>query len=439
MIDWLISVLEDFKHAGPVAQIGFLLGIGTLCGGAIAALRQWRKSGFERLEKQIEELKRRLESADVRTKRLEAEKREVEERLAAVSARDPWGLLHRAETERGEGNEEPALALFRQAIENNAPTLAEAAVELAQFHLSCFGESEAVEHLAAADRYARIARHLAPDDKRAAAILPEIEALRGRFAAARGDFVAAGHHWDDAFGQGAEGLTGPALIHRLTEAAGSNIDRGHYYTAFALARRAAMLAGRELLADDPLRLAADDVLGASQRLLGAYSEARQQLVAVLAKEERVLGPEHPNTLATAHAVAACLRAMGEDAAARERFEAVLAKEERVLGPEHPDTLVTQREIGRCLDALGSHPEAVEHLTGMVATSEAVLGSDHPTTLRGGHALGLALHHAGRTDEARIRLGQVLAEQERKLGPSHPDTEKTRAALAEMDRDASTAA
>ena len=81
MIDWLISLLQDYKQADQISQIGFLLGVGGVCLGAIAALHRWRRSGFERLEKEIEELKRRLESAQDRAKRVDAGKRAVEQEL----------------------------------------------------------------------------------------------------------------------------------------------------------------------------------------------------------------------------------------------------------------------------------------------------------------------------------------------------------------------
>lgn len=147
-----------------------------------------------------------------------------------------------------------------------------------------------------------------------------------------------------AFAQGTEGQTGRTLIHRLTEAAGSNIEHGHYYTAFALARRAAILAERELFPDEPLRLTAEASLGFGLLSIGAYGEAHQQLEAVLGEQERVLGREHPGTLATARGVAACLREMGDYAAAKERLEAVLAKQERKLGPSHPDTEKTRAAL-----------------------------------------------------------------------------------------------
>jgi hypothetical protein len=117
------------------------------------------------LEGEIEELKRRLESASDRATRLEPEKRELEHQVATLSARDPWSVVFRAEDERKEGNEELTLRLLRQAVESSGPPLAQAALQLASAHLTAFAESEVVEHLVAAKHYARISRLLDPSLK----------------------------------------------------------------------------------------------------------------------------------------------------------------------------------------------------------------------------------------------------------------------------------
>jgi hypothetical protein len=128
IVDWFISILSDYKQQGPVARISFLLAIGGGCAAAVALLRRWRRSGFERLEGEIEELKRRLESASNRATRLETEKQHLEHQLATLLARDPWCLVSRAEDERKEGNEEFTLRLLRQAVESSGPILAQAAL-----------------------------------------------------------------------------------------------------------------------------------------------------------------------------------------------------------------------------------------------------------------------------------------------------------------------
>ena len=72
--------------------------------------------------------------------------------------------------------------------------------------------------------------------------------------------------------------------------------------------------------------------------------ARDQFAAVLPADERVLGPEHPDTLITRGNLAYWTGRAGDPAGARDQFAALLPVRERVLGPEHPDTLATRRNL-----------------------------------------------------------------------------------------------
>ena len=67
--------------------------------------------------------------------------------------------------------------------------------------------------------------------------------------------------------------------------------------------------------------------------------ARDQFAALLPVDERVLGPEHPDTLhQPAQTSPRWTGQAGDAAAARDQFAALLPIIERVLGPEHPETL-----------------------------------------------------------------------------------------------------
>jgi hypothetical protein len=65
---------------------------------------------------------------------------------------------------------------------------------------------------------------------------------------------------------------------------------------------------------------------------------------MLAVNERVLGPEHPDTLITRHALAIYTGVAGDAVGARDLLYAMLPVRERVLGPEHPDTQATRARL-----------------------------------------------------------------------------------------------
>ena len=67
---------------------------------------------------------------------------------------------------------------------------------------------------------------------------------------------------------------------------------------------------------------------------------------LLPLDERVLGPEHPDTLATRGNLAYWTGVAGDAAGARDQFAALVPIQERVLGPEHPDTLTIRRNLAR---------------------------------------------------------------------------------------------
>lgn len=68
---------------------------------------------------------------------------------------------------------------------------------------------------------------------------------------------------------------------------------------------------------------------------------------------------------------------GKYAAAEAEYRAVLKLQEKVLGPQHPDTLSTCFYLARCLHAEGSKGEAKELAKRAVDGARKVLGQEHP--------------------------------------------------------------
>ena len=68
--------------------------------------------------------------------------------------------------------------------------------------------------------------------------------------------------------------------------------------------------------------------------------ARDQFAAVLPADERVLGPEHPDTLATRDDLASWTGQAGDPAGASDQYSVLLSVYQRMLGPDHPKTLAT---------------------------------------------------------------------------------------------------
>ncbi|MFB7764257.1 tetratricopeptide repeat protein [Streptomyces xiamenensis] len=161
--------------------------------------------------------------------------------------------------------------------------------------------------------------------------------------------------------------------------------------------------------------------GDAAGVAAAYAE-------MLTVQERVLGPDHPDTLTARHNVAHWRGEAGDAAGAAAAYAELLTVQERVLGPDHPDTLATRGRIaiwrGRAGDAAGAAAAWAEQPT----SQERVLEPDHPDTLATLAARGRFAHwrgEAGNAAGAAAAYAELLTVQERVLGPDHPDTLATR--------------
>jgi hypothetical protein len=94
-------------------------------------------------------------------------------------------------------------------------------------------------------------------------------------------------------------------------------------------------------------------------------------------EEKILGPEHPDTLASRSGLAKTLLAEGKDAEADIRE--VIRLQEKVLGPENPDTLDSCYHFASDLTHRGKIQEAKEFARRAAEGARKVLGPDHPST------------------------------------------------------------
>ncbi len=199
----------------------------------------------------------------------------------------------------------------------------------------------------------------------------------------------------------------------------------------------AIVIGERLIADQERVLGPDhpDTLSSRNNLALAYQEAGRTDEAIplheqaLAADERVLGPDHPNTLASRDNLALAYRAAGRTAEAISLHEQTLAARERVLGPDHLHTLQSRNNLANAYQETGRTAEAISLNEQTLAARERVLGPDHPDTLASRNNLALAYRTAGRLDEAIPLHEQTLAARERILGPDHPSTLQSRNNLA----------
>ena len=199
----------------------------------------------------------------------------------------------------------------------------------------------------------------------------------------------------------------------------------------------AIAVGEPLLADQERVLGPDhpDSLTSRNDLAEAYGAAGRAAEAIalhertLADRERVLGPDHPSTLQSRNNLANAYQDAGRAAEAIPLHERTLAGYERVLGPDHSHTLTSRNNLADTYRAAGRAAEAIPLHQRTLADRERVLGPDHPSTLASRNNLALAYRAAGRAAEAIGLHERTLAGCERVLGPDHPHTLTSRNNLA----------
>ena len=77
---------------------------------------------------------------------------------------------------------------------------------------------------------------------------------------------------------------------------------------------------------------------------------------------------------------------GDVTQARRLFEELLTDQQRVLGPDHPDTLITRSNIAYWTVRAGDVTEARRPFDRLLTDQERVLGPNHPHAINTPHAL-----------------------------------------------------
>src|SRR5262249_53903572 len=90
---------------------------------------------------------------------------------------DPHNWLGAAEQERRDHNEAKAVAGLRAAALHSAPALHRVYLELARHHVALYPDHGELTQLCEAQRLARIANQLRPDDSAASGLLEEIDGV----------------------------------------------------------------------------------------------------------------------------------------------------------------------------------------------------------------------------------------------------------------------
>ena len=376
-----------------------------------------------------------------------------------------------AALERSEDNYADALTALRDGFEILCSPLQESCLALARYHLSLYPDRDEALHLREAERLARTAALLRPDDRVATTLTIEIQevmAAKNIGFDQREPGASSLYEYSNAGHRGA-GTAAERLVRVLIERAQKHFAAGQYLIQEQLANRARLLGLFELGKDAPATLQARYQHLLALDCLGRYQAALRQTNHLLPDQERVLGAEHPDTLTTRLRRVKILDDLGESENAHQAVEDLIPVQVRVLGAEHPDTLTTRFRRATILNSLGEHEAAREALEQLLAIrqsqpdtltqrylkatmilndfgryrivhrKEAPQQPAHkhrrgpivPDTLIMRSRKAEILANYGELEAAREEVEHIIPVQESASGPEHPDTLATRSLKARI--------
>lgn len=322
--------VEDFAQQTPVNQIAIGVTLASVSllpvtGYIWSFLRVRDKTArIHRLEKETRSLASERDKA-----RKEAE---GERTFAGLWMPERW--LERADHERRDGNEESAIRILSNGIDNVTEGIASVARQLADHALSLMEEQPPEQALNTASRYAQLAALLKPDDEEIRLIIDEINDVSAAIGTAvtELDLKASSLPADPT-------LAGP-LIRAISRRTHDLIQNGHFRLAIRLARRGILASRRAKLFNTPVGDQIRFFEAEAMSFAGHTRAALDKIEELLREQERELGPQHSDVLRTRYLEAKLYAESGNISAALHKVTELLPLQKRVVGIEDPDTMAT---------------------------------------------------------------------------------------------------
>ena len=250
---------------------------------------------------------------------------------------------------------------------------------------------------------------------------------------ARGNSITAREILDKASKDVETGLTrDPELQAQMMYVMAVVYDNlGLYPHAQSLQQQALQIQQRVLGPENPDTLKSASNLAYVLYHEGHYAEAEKLDRQTVAVQRRVLGPEHADTLISTSNLAGVLADESHYPEAEKLHRETLDIRRRVLGPKRPDTLKSANNLARVLQAQGRYAEAEKLDRETLDAQRQGLGAEHPDTLTTMKDLAVVLRNDGQYEEAEKLYRETIEIQRRILGPEHPDTLMSMITLADV--------
>jgi tetratricopeptide (TPR) repeat protein/tRNA A-37 threonylcarbamoyl transferase component Bud32 len=244
-------------------------------------------------------------------------------------------------------------------------------------------------------------------------VLASIALMQGGYADAERDFALTLELLERRFGPDDLRLTEP-----LRKLAFIAAHRDESEESLALLQRA--LAIQKKVYDDHPEIATTlETIASAEYMAGRYPEAEQAFLRALEIRERTLGEEHVSVANTMHNLAVTVylfQNRAKEAVAMIRH--AVAMDERLVGPDHPNTIRHLHGLAFALDTNDQPEEALEVIERVIPALEKQHGSLHPMLGEAWQTLANVQLKLGRPDEAKRSALKSFEMNEKMLGSDY---------------------
>ena len=170
-------------------------------------------------------------------------------------------------------------------------------------------------------------------------------------------------------------------------------------------------------------------LGAAYREQGDFVLAYDALNEALSLRIQEYGEEDITTMLTQQNLAVVLRHTDREREAKDILLDLSRKYERILGKKHRYTITVHNNLGLVLRDLGEYEEAYTYMQRAAQSCISIFGSSHSLSLKIRMQCAVILKRMERYHDAAHELREVIRHQQELLGTNHLDTIITQYKLA----------
>ncbi|HET9169027.1 MAG TPA: FxSxx-COOH system tetratricopeptide repeat protein [Actinospica sp.] len=161
-------------------------------------------------------------------------------------------------------------------------------------------------------------------------------------------------------------------------------------------------------------------IGGDLRGLGRFKEALTNDLESYTLHRQAYTEGDPKLLSAANNLAVSYRLLGDCYKAAELDQNTYVQRRSVLGPNHPYTLYSSQNLARDLRDAGQYKQSTDLLRGALANYRDAVGENNPETLRAAKSLAVSLRKGGELNESLALARDTFERYRAEFAATNPD-------------------